>query len=213
MKQSTIKVVIACKEQLTGHALSALLQHNPEYDVCLITNSVRSLKAYLKDHIADLLITDIILKDSDTYGLIKQLNKRAPHLNIMILTDRLHFYTVSYAMKYGVKGLISSDTTATEFYKAIDKVVKGKYHYNKLVRKQLVEDIRTEQINVYEFNRKERQFLRLIVKDLSYEQIAKRMKIPFKTMEKYRERMFKEFSIKNRSGLILFALRTGLADI
>ena len=213
MKQSTIKLVIACKEQLTGHALSALLQPYPEYDVCLIANNLRSLRTYLKDHIADLLITDIVLKDSDTYGLVKQLNKHTPHLNIMILTDRLHSYTVAYTMKYGVKGLISSGTTATEFHKAIYKVAKGKYHYNKLVRKQYVEDIRTEQINVYEFNRKERQFLRLIVKDLSYEQIAKRMKTPFKTMEKYRERMFKEFSIKNRSGLILFALRSGLADI
>jgi DNA-binding NarL/FixJ family response regulator len=89
----------------------------------------------------------------------------------------------------------------------------GKYHYNKFVRKLFVSDVTTNNLEVYQFDRKERQFFRLAIKDMSYEEIAKKMKLPVRRVEKYREHIFKRFSLRNRTALVLFILRSGLADL
>lgn len=212
MKQSRrIEVVIASRYLMYAYTFASLVEQEKQYKVTCITDSAKTLKSYLKEHSPSILITDIRLKDSDAYIYLKQVQKSG--LNILFVTGKLETYAISYILKYGAKGIVSLNSEPKQLLKALDKLAEGKCHYNKFVRKQFVTDVTTNNFEVYEFDRKERQFLRLAIKDMSYEEIAKKMKLPVRRVEKYREDIFKRFSLRNRTALVLFILRSGLADL
>ena len=212
MKQSRrIEVVIASRYLMYAHTFASLVEQEKQYKVTCMTDSVKFLKSYLKENSPSILITDIRLKDSDAYTYLKQVQRKG--INILFVTDKLETYAISYILKYGAKGIVSLHSKPKEFFKALEKVAVDKYHYNKFVRKQFVTDVTTNNFEVYEFDRKERQFLRLAIKDMSYEEIAKRMKLPLRRVEIYRGEIFKRFSLRNRTALVLFVLRSGLAEL
>jgi DNA-binding NarL/FixJ family response regulator len=59
---------------------------------------------------------------------------------------------------------------------------------------------------------KQKNFLRLSATDLTYKEIAERMKITPKTADRYRDELFRKLNIKSRVGLALFAIRIGLIE-
>ena len=62
-------------------------------------------------------------------------------------------------------------------------------------------------------NEKEREFLKLAATDLTYQQIALEMNLSSKTIDGYREALFKRFNVKNRTTLVLYGLRNGLLQL
>ena len=53
-------------------------------------------------------------------------------------------------------------------------------------------------------------FLRLASSDLTYKEIADKMKISPRAVDGYRDSLFDRLQVKSRVGLAIFALRNGL---
>lgn len=63
------------------------------------------------------------------------------------------------------------------------------------------------------FKDSELRFLELICTDITYKEIASKMFLSIRTIEGYRRRMYIKCNAKSRIGLVLFAVRNGLAKI
>lgn len=59
-------------------------------------------------------------------------------------------------------------------------------------------------------NAKEKTFLSLLCKELSYQEIAERMFISPRTVDDYRKKLSKKLDVKGKSGLIVYAMNNGL---
>lgn len=57
---------------------------------------------------------------------------------------------------------------------------------------------------------KQKMFLRFSATDLTYKEIAEEMRITPKTVDRYRDELFKKLNVKSRVGLALYASRIGL---
>jgi DNA-binding CsgD family transcriptional regulator len=60
---------------------------------------------------------------------------------------------------------------------------------------------------------KEKQFLILACSELTYKQIAVEMNLSERTVDGYRESLFRKFGVQSRVGLCLEALRKGYVDL
>jgi DNA-binding NarL/FixJ family response regulator len=56
-------------------------------------------------------------------------------------------------------------------------------------------------------------FLKLICTDKTYKEIAEDMNLSPRTIDTYRDNLFKKLQIKTRTGLAIFAIRNGLIDM
>jgi DNA-binding CsgD family transcriptional regulator len=61
--------------------------------------------------------------------------------------------------------------------------------------------------------KRELEFLKLCCTENSYTEIAKEMNISSRTAEGYRDTLFKKLKVKSRTGLVLFALQTGIVPL
>jgi DNA-binding NarL/FixJ family response regulator len=57
---------------------------------------------------------------------------------------------------------------------------------------------------------KEKEFLTLIPTDDSYIEIAKKMSVSPRTLDDYREKLFKKLQVSTRMGLAIYAIRNDL---
>ena len=93
-------------------------------------------------------------------------------------------------------------------------VLEKGYYHSDLVAHKLVHLLRSEtqeQPNLMDLlSPREREFLPLACTELTYKEIADRMCVSERTVDGYRESLFRKFELRSRVGLAVFAIREGL---
>ena len=62
-------------------------------------------------------------------------------------------------------------------------------------------------------NEREKEFLRLACTELTYKDIAEKMNLSARTVDDYRQSLFNRLKVHSRVGLVLYAIRNGIAEI
>ncbi|RWZ87975.1 MAG: response regulator transcription factor [Hydrotalea sp. AMD] len=60
------------------------------------------------------------------------------------------------------------------------------------------------------FSEREKELLRYCTTELTYKEIADKMGISPKTIDKYREALFKKLQVHSRTGLAIYAFQMGI---
>ena len=114
-------------------------------------------------------------------------------------------------LRSGARGYITKNRTVDALLKAVEDVYCHGFHYENIDSEILSRALHGESVYQY-LTDKEREFLPYCCSDLSYKEIADLMNAGQRTVESYRDSLCKKFNVKTRSGLISFALLTGLVD-
>lgn len=62
-------------------------------------------------------------------------------------------------------------------------------------------------------NEKEREFLRLTCSEFSYKDIAAQMFLSTRTIDDYRASLFNRLNVHSRVGLVMYAIKNGIAEL
>jgi len=63
------------------------------------------------------------------------------------------------------------------------------------------------------FTEKEMTFLKFVCTEKTYKEIAAEMKVSPRTVDSYRDSLFEKIGVTSRTGLVLFAIKTGIVKI
>ncbi|MEL7005196.1 MAG: LuxR C-terminal-related transcriptional regulator, partial [Bacteroidota bacterium] len=83
------------------------------------------------------------------------------------------------------------------------------------LRNDLVTKEKSQQeLIIEQLSDREREFLKLVCheEEYTYDQIAGEMGVQHRTVDGYRESIFDKFSIKSKTGLVLFVLKHNLLE-
>ena len=106
-----------------------------------------------------------------------------------------------------------------ELKRAIDDVVTKGVHYSEIVTGKLLHSV--YQIDgsgqqsrlVMTLTKKEIEFLKLVCTEMTYKKIAELMNLSPRTIDGYRDLLFEKLNIKNRVGLVLFAIKNNIVQV
>jgi DNA-binding CsgD family transcriptional regulator len=76
-----------------------------------------------------------------------------------------------------------------------------------------IKAIREGRMTLPSLTAKEIELLRYCIEDLTYLEIAQRMKTSAKSIEGYRNKLFQKLGTKTRTGLAMFAVRYGYVPV
>ena len=68
-----------------------------------------------------------------------------------------------------------------------------------------------EEPECFALTEREILFLRMVCSELTYKEIADRMYLSARTIDGYRDALFEKLGVRTRVGLVLFAIRKGIA--
>uniref|UniRef100_A0A7V4XQB7 Response regulator transcription factor n=1 Tax=Acidobacterium capsulatum TaxID=33075 RepID=A0A7V4XQB7_9BACT len=120
-----IQVIVAEDQGMVLGALAALLETEPDIDVCArAVNGRLALKA-VADHQPDVLVTDIEMPEMTGLTLAAEVRERYPATKIVILTTFARPGYLRRALDAGAKGYLLKDRPAAELADAVRRVHQG----------------------------------------------------------------------------------------
>jgi two-component system, NarL family, invasion response regulator UvrY len=168
----------------------------------------------------DIILMDINMPGMDGFDAVKWLKGKYPQVKVLVVSMVESEEYIIRMLKLGVKGYLSKDVEPDELRQALDAVRNKGFYYTDFITGKLIHSLQnpasgTDPATVLntELTERERDFLNLACTELTYQEIAKKMFLSAKTIDGYRNTLFDKFGVKSRTGLALFAVRSGLVPL
>ena len=106
-----------------------------------------------------------------------------------------------------------------ELQNALNEVIRKGFYYTDKVNNSLINSLNLTDdqvepdIDFIKLNDREKTFLELACTEKTYKGIADEMFISPKTVDGYRDSLFKKFGVSNRIGLVLYAIKQELLKV
>jgi DNA-binding NarL/FixJ family response regulator len=164
----------------------------------------------LEDNTPDVVLMDISMPGMDGPEATRRALQKYPDLKIIALSmhdDMEHFKLMIDA---GVMGFLSKDADLEDVLEAIHTVANGHKVFSQELMYDLVKELSTSRQKTELLTEREKEVLFLISSGLSNQQIADKLHLSKRTVDKHRENILHKTQSKNTAELIMFAIRNGL---
>jgi two-component system, NarL family, invasion response regulator UvrY len=172
-----------------------------------------------KRSLPDIILMDIDMPDMDGFEAVEWLRKFYPDICILVVSMFESEESILRMMKMGVKGYLSKDIEVEDMHMALESIINKGVYYTDLVSGVMAQSILgncsddAKNVKGTELSENEREFIKLACSELTYQQIADKMHLSPKTVDGYRENLFRKFNVKNRVSLAMYAVRNGLVKL
>ncbi|MCC7520963.1 MAG: response regulator transcription factor [Flavobacteriaceae bacterium] len=213
----TKNIFIVDDHVLFARSLAGLVNTFPHYQVVETFNNGAELVDALSTGIAEpsLILLDIKMPIMDGLATMKWLKKYHPFVKVLALSMEDDEQTILAMLRSGAKGYLLKDTQPDLLNLAMDSVIQQGYFHTELVTHVLMHSLHEKHTPEQEYALKENEitFIKLACEEKTYKEIAEEMSLSPKTIDGYRQQLFDKLKIKNRTGLVIFALKNKIIEI
>jgi two-component system vancomycin resistance associated response regulator VraR len=149
----------------------------------------------------DIVVVDLMLKDSRGLDLIKNIKEIQEDVKIIALMETKDELVIKRAIEMGVNAILRQDTSYSELVSTIISVEKGN---------DIFPDTVVESFNNQILSEMEQKVLEYIADELTNDEIAKRLYISRRTVETYVSNICEKLGSINRVGAVRKAMELGL---
>lgn len=218
MSSKTNRVIIVDDHVLFARSLASLINTFEEYEVVETFSNGAELVDKLSSGMEDpsLILLDVKMPIMDGIATIRWLKKYRPFAKVLALSMEDDEQTILSMLRNGAKGYLLKDTQPQVLKQALDTVLSQGYFHTELVAHVLMNSLQSDEPQPeidLDLKENELKFIRLACEEKSYKEIAEEMSLSPKTIDGYRQHLFTRFNVKNRVGLMIFALKNNLIDL
>lgn len=213
-------VALVDDHELLRSGLAAIINSLGEFEVVLEAgNGLEFIKKVKTITPPDIVLLDITMPEMDGYETAAWIRKHLPSVRVLVLSMLSNDLAIIRMLRNGVKGYIIKDSKPHVFKEAMESIQRNEFYVNELVRDKLINYVSTEEEEgkqtalLLSISEQEAHFLQLLCADKSYREIAEEMCVSVRTIDNYRDNLFKKLETKSRVGLVLFAIKQGIANI
>lgn len=158
----------------------------------------------------DVVLLDIKMPVMNGLETMAWMKKFEPDQKVLALSMEDDETTVLTMIRLGVKGYLLKDIDPAEFYYALEALMTEGYYHSELQKKTLKSESAGKLIKI---TTQENQFLQLACTELTYREIADVMDRSYKTVDGYREILFRKLNVKSRIGLVMYAIKHNMVNL
>lgn len=210
-----INIAIADDHPVVLNGIKDMLLHYPHIRLQHTYADGESLLTGLKQYCPDVLLLDIQMPGKTGDELVPILVKAYPHLRILILSNFNQMIYIHNMLTSGAAGYLSKNTDQKTIIQAIETIHKGQQYLKPDVEQKLDEfrkQIKWKTSTKYGLTPREKDILRLMLKEYSNPEIAEELCISLRTVENYRFNLATKLEVKNTIGLVKKVIELGLLD-
>lgn len=209
-------VVIVDDHSLLARSLAKLINSFPNFSVLFIAKNGMELQTEMADReiLPEIILLDINMPIMDGFETLEWLGVSHPNIKVLALSMEDDEQTILKMLRKGANGYLLKDIHPEILNEAlIELQQKGYYHSEKVAETLLHSLTPDEDERMLDFKENELTFMRLACSEMTYKEIADVMDLSPKTIDGYRQDLFKRLNIKNRVGLVIYALKKNLIKI
>lgn len=163
-----------------------------------------SATALLKKNHYDLVLMDIQMPNTDTFGLLEYITIKFPAIKVLIFSMSAERIFARRFLKAGAKGFVSKDASLNEVKIAIGLVLANKRYISEQLQNQLADELASaeSQSPFDKLNPKEFEIVTLFLAGEQVAEASKILNIKPSTVGLYKNKIFEKLGVKNFSALL-----------
>ena len=217
MQNEKINIVLVDDHSLFRTGLAGLLSRRDDFNVVADFGSGDEFLSALDKIEADVVFMDISMPGIDGAETTRRALAQRPALRIITLSmfGDDHYYT--RMVESGASGFLLKDSDINEVYSAVDSVVAGDSYFStallgSLTRHMMAPATESESDDDALSNR-EIEILLEVCRGLSNQEIADKLFISKRTVDKHRANILEKTGCKNTANLVVYAIKNHLVEI
>jgi DNA-binding NarL/FixJ family response regulator len=207
-------IVLADDHRLVREGLRRLLEERADLRVVGEARTGQEAVDLAAEKSPDLVLMDISMPGLSGIDATRRICKSGDSAKVLILSMHDNRSYVEEVLRAGASGYVLKDCASSDLLEAIDAVRRGDSFLSPTITQQVVDAIAhpgdRPEAALSALTDREREVLTLIAEGLSSKQIAKQLGVSLKTIESHRANLMDKLEIHKVSGLVRFAIRSGL---
>lgn len=203
--------VVICEDHtLLSQAIAGIVDGFEHFEVLYLCKNGADLieKFTFDQQLPEIVLMDVNMPILNGIETTKWINDKHPEVSVLALTVEEEENTILKMIRSGAKGYLLKDVDKNTLETALLKIIETGYYHSNNVTDVLMNSVAGKS-NIHHANLKdsEIEFLKLLCSELTYREIAEYMKLSPKTIDGYRDNLFIKLDVKNRIGLVIYAVK------
>jgi len=210
-----VRVILADDHPIVRLGIKTELQRMEGVELVGEASDGREAVELAKKHQPDVVFMDISMPGLRGLEATAIITQQCPKVRVIILSrwDNEEYYWG--ALRAGASGYLLKKGAVSELATALNRVVSGEIYLskdisNRLVKKFPLQRIAQSRSPLEQLTGRQREILQLIAEGQTTKAIALILKVSPKTVEYHRAQLMNRLGIFDVSGLVRFALRSGV---
>jgi len=216
IKEKQYTLAIVDDHLLFGSSLEKLINTFDDFSVLFKARNGKELQQELKNknESPDIILLDYNMPVMNGYETVKWLTETHPDIKVLALSVEDNEKIILKMIREGAKGYFLKDIHPDDLKEALYIVMDKGYYYSETVTASMVNSLHPNSSDAqHKFKPNELTFLQLACSEMTYKEIADIMNLSPKTIDGYRQELFNRLRIKNRVGLVIYALKNNLIEL
>jgi DNA-binding NarL/FixJ family response regulator len=213
-KDGKISIMIVEDQQIILHALTCLINSSGEFEVIGSATEGQGLLKKLEVIKPDIILLDIKMQTMGGIEVTRVVNEKMPWIKVISLSAYNHSFFIKEMIKNGAKGFLSKNCTVQELFEGIHSVYNGKTYFCSLCSNVVVHNFSDTQddgsMQFYPLTPREIEIIRHLSNGFSTKEIANKLFISDKTVERHKTNLLKKMQLRNTAQLVKAAVENGL---
>ncbi len=159
----------------------------------------------------EVVLMDVELPDMSGIECVKNLKRRLPDLNVIMLTAYTDDKYIFQALRAGALGYLSKNIFPSRLLNAIREVSRGGAPMDARIARRVVSSFSNFQKDLPDLSSRERDVLTLLCEGQSYKDIARRLYVSPNTIRFHLKNIYKKLEVNSRHEAVVKASRVGIA--
>ena len=211
-----MRILLGDDHTLVRQGLRKILEEQPDWEVVGEASDGREAVRETAALQPEVAVLDIGMPLLNGIEATRQIVRRFPGINVLILSMHSEEAYITQAMQAGARGYLLKDSADTELIRAVGAVAAGKSFFSPVVAKVMLDDYVRHladkgMTDRYEsLSEREREIFQLIAEAHSNKAIADLLSISPATVETHRAHILQKLGVHNTAELVLYAVRKGI---
>jgi DNA-binding NarL/FixJ family response regulator len=215
MIMSKLNVFIVDDHKLFREGLKLLLQGLERVGEIMEASCGQEFLNAIEKSVPNIVFMDIEMPEMDGIVTTQKALGIYPDLKIIALSMYGEEAYYSKMIEAGVQGFLLKDSDIQEVESAIEFVADGKSYFSQEILFKILQKS-SEKKSVSkssELTEREKEVLYLICKGLSNQEIADKLLLSKRTIDKHRENLLLKTDSNNTASLVIYAIKNGIIEI
>jgi DNA-binding NarL/FixJ family response regulator len=162
----------------------------------------------------DIVLTDISMPEMNGVDFTLAIQKQFPDLKVIALTMIKDSQYVKQMLQAGASGYLLKNAREKEIKEALHIVNKGGTYYAQEATQAIMDFMskKKKSDDVVSISAREKEVLRLIIDEMSNQEIADKLFISIRTVEAHKRNLLEKTNSKTLAGLVKYAMNNFLFE-
>ncbi len=217
---AAFRIFIADDHEVVRKGLCALLQADPDYQICGEAADGREAVDKVRELKPDAIILDIGMPGLNGLEATRQIMKEDPRAQVLILTFHDSDQVVRDVLNAGARGFLLKSDAARDLVVAVEALRRDKTYFTSKVAAMVLDgylkggtQAAAIAVGRDRLTPREREVVQLLAEGKSTKEVAVALGLSVKTAETHRSNIMRKLQLHSVSDLVLYAVRNNIVHV